>query len=250
VIIDQTKVVQILFNLLGNAFKFTEKGLIQFGCKIEGSQLVFHVEDTGVGFPEEKRELLFEKFRQGKNSLTGLNDGMGLGLSISKSYIDFMGGSLKLDSGAKQGTRIEFTLPYEPLIALHSQSIEASGHLIKSNTTILVADDVEINHIMLVEMLESQMLTILYARNGIEAIAMVKGHPEISLILMDVKMPVMDGYAATIEIKKLKPDLPIIAQTAYALAGDKEKALSVGCDDYISKPIKKEDLMQILKKYL
>ncbi len=250
VIIDQTKVVQILFNLLGNAFKFTEKGMIQFGCKIEGSQLVFHVEDTGVGFPEEKRDLLFEKFRQGKNSITGLNDGMGLGLSISKSYIDLMGGSIKLDSTPKQGTRIEFAVPYDPVITIQSHPTESSMDAFISNTTLLVVDDVEINHLIIVEMLEDLDFQIYYARNGIEAIEMVKGHPEINLVLMDVKMPVMDGYKATIEIKKIKPELPIIAQTAYALAGDKEKALEAGCNDYLSKPLKKEDLIQMLRKHL
>lgn len=250
VVIDQTKVVQILFNLLGNAFKFTEKGLVQFGCKIEGSQLVFHVEDTGVGFPEEQRDILFKKFRQGKNSLTGLYDGMGLGLSISKSYIDLMGGSIKLDSTPKQGTRIEFAVPYDPVITIQSEATEASERTLKSNTTILVADDVEINHLIIVEMLADQDLKIYYAKNGLEAIEMAKMHPEINLILMDVKMPVMDGYKATIEIKRLRPNLPIIAQTAYALAGDKEKALSAGCDDYLSKPIKKENLIRMLRKYL
>jgi PAS domain S-box-containing protein len=250
VLIDQTKVVQILFNLLGNAFKFTEKGLIQFGCKIEGGQLVFHVEDTGVGFPEEQRDLLFEKFRQGKNSLTGLYDGMGLGLSISKSYIDLMGGSIILDSTPKQGTRIEFAVPYDPVITIQSQPQDLSANAFKNNTTILVADDVEMNHLMIVEMLEEQNLKIYYARNGLEAIEKVKGHPEINLILMDVRMPVMDGYKATQEIKKIRPELPIIAQTAYALAGDKEKALNAGCDDYLSKPIKRADLLQMLKKFL
>ncbi len=250
VIIDQTKVVQILFNLLGNAFKFTEKGLIQFGCQIEGSQLVFHVDDTGVGFPEEKRELLFEKFRQGKNSITGLSDGMGLGLSISKSYIDLMGGSIKLDSTPQKGTRIEFAVPYDPVITLQSHPTDNSMDAFKSNTTLLVVDDVEINHVIIVEMLEDLNLKIYYARNGVEAIQMVKDHPEINLILMDVKMPVMDGYKATMEIKKIKPELPIIAQTAYALTGDKEKALDAGCDDYLSKPLKREDLIQKLRKYL
>lgn len=250
VLIDQTKVVQILFNLLGNAFKFTEKGLIQFGCKIEGGQLVFHVEDTGVGFPEEKRDLLFEKFRQGNNSLTGLYDGMGLGLSISKSYIDLMGGSIKLDSTPKQGTKIEFAVPYDPVITLQSRPQDLSVKSFENNTSILVADDVEMNHLMIVEMLEEQNLKIYYARNGVEAIEMVKGHPEIKLILMDVRMPVMDGYKATMEIKKIRPELPIIAQTAYALAGDKEKALNAGCDDYLSKPIKRADLIQMLRKFL
>ncbi len=194
--------------------------------------------------------ILFEKFRQGKNSLTGLNDGMGLGLSISKSYIDLMGGSIKLDSEPNQGTRIKFSVPYDPIVTLQNEPVEVSKKIFKSNTTILVADDVEINHFMIVEMLEDQDLNIYYARNGEEAVEMVRIHPEINLILMDIKMPVMDGYKATIEIKKITPELPIIAQTAYALAGDNEKALNAGCDDYISKPIKREALIQVLRKYL
>jgi two-component system, sensor histidine kinase and response regulator len=250
VIIDQTKVVQILFNLLGNAFKFTDKGLIQFGCKIDNSQLVFHVEDTGIGFPEDKRELLFEKFRQGNNSLTGLNDGMGLGLSISKSYIDLMGGSIRLNSTTNNGTSIEFTIPYQPVITNQSEQVAVDKNRLKPNSTLLVADDVEVNHLIIVEMLDEHNLTIFYARNGEEAIELVKNHPEINLVLMDLKMPVMDGYKATNEIKKMKPDLPVIAQTAYALSGDKEKALAAGCDDYISKPIKQEALIQMLRKHL
>ena len=249
VIIDQTKLVQILFNLLENAFKYTKSGIIQFGCKVENDNLVFHVEDTGVGFPKEKRNLLFERFRQGNNSLTGLNNGMGIGLSISKSYIDLLGGSIKIDSSDK-GTRIEFTLPYTPVKPLMNQADNTTPKSIKANSSILVVDDVEINHLIIVEMLNKYNLTIYYAKNGKESIEMIVAHPEISLVLMDMKMPVMDGFTATAEIKKIKPNLPIIAQTAYALPADKQKAIKAGCDHYITKPIKVDELIEVIIKHL
>lgn len=250
VLLDQTKVVQILFNLLSNAYKFTRKGLIQFGCRLKNDQLEFFVEDSGVGFPAEKRELLFEKFHQGSNSITGLKDGMGLGLALTQSYLNLLGGNFEMESEPEQGTTIRFRLPYEPVTAETAAPLVKDSIELKSKGTLLVADDVPVNQIIIQEMLEDQDITTLYASNGKEAIAMVQKHPEISLVLMDVKMPIMNGYEATAEIKKLRPNLPVIAQTAYALSGDKDKALAAGCDDYLSKPIKREALLRKLNLYL
>ena len=250
VLLDQTKVVQILFNLLSNAYKFTRKGLIQFGCRLKNNQLEFFVEDSGVGFPAEKRALLFEKFHQGSNSITGLKDGMGLGLALTQSYLKLLGGTFDMESEPNEGTTIRFRLPYEPATAETAAPLVKENIELQPKATLLVADDVQVNQIIIQEMLDDQDITTLYASNGQEAIDMVQKHPEISVVLMDVKMPVMSGYEATAAIKKLRPDLPVIAQTAYALSGDKDKALAAGCDDYLSKPIKREALLRKLNLYL
>ncbi|ASB50133.1 PAS domain S-box protein [Alkalitalea saponilacus] len=248
IITDPGKLTQILTNLIDNALKFTPKGYVTFGCSKNERYLNFFVEDNGVGFPMEIHDELFQKFRQGTNSISGLQSGMGLGLTIAKSYIDILNGSISIQSDPEKGTKIEIKLPYKP--KQNNMTDETSISPIPGGKTILVADDVEINHLLIVEMLEELKLNVLYARNGIEAIKMIERLPAIELILMDIKMPGMDGYKATAEIKKLKPEIIIIAQTAYALAGDKNKAQEAGCDDYISKPIDRKELIRVLSQYL
>jgi two-component system, sensor histidine kinase and response regulator len=251
VFLDQTKVIQILSNLVGNALKFTKKGYVKFGCEVREGYLHFLVEDSGEGIEDDLKDVIFERFTQGPNSPSGLQEGMGLGLSIVKSYVDIMGGSLSLASIPGQGTTISVKLPFK---AMSKDSINDNEQTVKSGIlsqkTILVVDDVEINHYVIQEMLSDQPVNLLYARNGLEAIEKVKSIEDIALVFMDIKMPGMDGYTTTMKLKEIRSNLIIIAQTAYALAGDKDKSLKAGCDDYVAKPISKKLLLALLDKYL
>lgn len=248
VLIDQTKVMQILTNLVGNALKFTPKGVVQFGCDMDGTHLIFKVEDTGIGFPDGDRDTLFQSFRQGGNSLSGIQEGMGLGLSITKSHVDLLGGTISMQSEPGNGTTFVVKIPYKKIAETVTQVAPMVS--IPRNKVVLVADDVEVNHMLVVEMLADWKVEVVYARNGKEAVQLVADRPEIDLVLMDLKMPVMDGFKATAEIKKIRPSLPVIAQTAYAFAADKLKATEAGCDDYIAKPINRTELLQMIGKYL
>lgn len=248
VLIDQTKVMQILTNLVGNALKFTPKGVVQFGCEMDDTHLIFKVEDTGVGFPAGDRDTLFQSFRQGGNTLSGIQEGMGLGLSITKSHVDLLGGTISMQSESGNGTTFVVKIPYKKIAETVTQVAPMVS--IPRNKVVLVADDVEVNHMLVVEMLADWKVEVVYARNGKEAVQLVADRPEIDLVLMDLKMPVMDGFKATAEIKKIRPSLPVIAQTAYAFAADKLKATEAGCDDYIAKPINRTELLQMIGKYL
>ena len=250
VLMDQTKVMQILINLVGNALKFTLNGYVNFGCELDGDSLLFTVEDSGVGFPIEMKDTLFERFTQGNNSPTGLQEGMGLGLAITKSYVDLMGGTIDLQSEVGKGTKFSVKIPYNPAFEQEIIKQELPPPIIKGNKTILVADDVELNHMLITVMLSGYNLKVLYSRNGKEAMEMVILNPEISLVLMDIEMPVMDGLAATRLIKQARPEVVVIAQTAHVFDGNKQEAAMAGCDGYMVKPINREELVKLLANYL
>jgi CheY-like chemotaxis protein len=197
---------------------------------------------------------IFDRFVQVETELSKLTGGTGLGLSISKSLIELLGGKIWLKSDSGKGTTFYFTIPYkkfEEKIIIKKPVLPQIINDEKKHT-ILVAEDEEANFVFLEILLKNMFKNtiILHARNGQEAINSVIQFPEISLILMDLKMPEMNGYTATIEIKKINPDIIIIAQTAYALSSDELKAKEVGCDNYIPKPINKNNLFELLSKYL
>ena len=250
---DETKLRQILTNLIGNALKFTEQGMVEFGCSLEGNMLKFFVTDSGIGIPAEMHEVIFDRFRQANANPRKEYGGNGLGLAISKAYVELLGGSIWLESSPGKGTTFWFTIPYNHLL---SPSINKTykdmpvSDLSGAGKTLLVAEDVYANFQLLEAILKKMNFRIIHVENGVEAINACRNHPEIDLVLMDVKMPEMDGYEATGLIKKLRPGLPVIAVTAYALSGDKEKALKAGCDDYISKPVKAAVLVEILNRFL
>lgn len=250
VIIDEIKVIQVLTNLVENAIKYTDSGFVKFGCSVTAKEIQFFVEDSGFGIPDNMKDAIFERFRQGPSRPGIIQEGLGLGLAIAKFYVEIMGGELKLKSIENKGSKFTFAIPYKASI-VETVSLKSTNDLYMiSHKTILVVDDVEVNHYLILEILSDLDITVLYSSNGKEAIEMVAGKPEIDLVLMDVKMPEMDGYTATKEIKKIRPELPVIAQTAYALTGDRQKSIEHGCDDYISKPIMRQSLLVILKKYL
>jgi PAS domain S-box-containing protein len=249
---DKEKVISILTNLINNAIKYTEKGIIEFGYRQRSSdEIEFFVSDTGIGIPRNKQEVIFERFIQAEMDNKRAYEGAGLGLAISKAFTQMLGGKIWVESDEGIGSTFYFTIPY---------TLKSHHHTIEENTAkrsepittprslkILLAEDDEISIILFKRSLQPISKNILTARNGLEALETCRKNPDIDLILMDIKMPEMSGYEATREIRKFNPKVFIIAQTAYALLGEKEKALNAGCNDYITKPIDKELLFKVIR---
>jgi signal transduction histidine kinase/CheY-like chemotaxis protein len=255
ILTDKPKLKQILNNLISNAIKFTSEGHIIVGCNSNKDSINFFVEDTGIGVPKEFQREIFERFRQVETTTTRNFGGTGLGLAISKNLVELLGGKLWLESEIGKGSIFRFainkTIVVPPNIKLNKDidldSIEPKP---VKQTTILIAEDEDNNYFYLSEALSDIGIKVLRAKDGLEAIKLTNNYPEISLILMDIKMPELNGYSATKLIKERYPNLPIIAQTAYALTGEKEKILNEGFDGYISKPIRLNELFKILNKYI
>ncbi len=251
---DKTKLTQILSNLLSNALKFTQTGHVKLGYNLEGDNIHFFVRDTGIGIPDELHDKVFERFRQAELELTRQYGGAGLGLSISKKLVELMGGRIWLESTEGVGSTFNFTVPYKPVVEASEENInkEEDVEVIIQNeeTTILVAEDEELNLLFIKEILKKSNFKILYAMNGLEAIELFQKYPEVRLVLMDLKMPVVNGFEAAKEIKKMNSRVPIIAQTAFAMPEDREKALMAGFDEYISKPINKTGLLSLIESLL
>ena len=253
VITDATKLTQILNNLVGNALKFTRQGYINYGYKIKDSEVEFYVEDSGIGIQLDMQEIIFDRFRQIETTSTRNFGGSGLGLSISKAYVEMLGGKMWLTSELGKGSVFYFTIPYKnanPKKLPDIPSVKGLDFEFKTTKTVLIAEDEISNFILLKEMLSNSGITMIRAKNGLEAVKLCQSNPNIDLVLMDIKMPEMDGYEATKRIKEFKPDLPIIAQTAYVTEADRIKALACGCSDYISKPISKQLLLSKINEQL
>ena len=248
---DAEKVHAILSNFINNAIKFTEKGSIKFGYRIVNDQIEFFVTDTGRGIGKDHFDKIFDRFVQADLSLTRAYEGSGLGLSISKAYADLLNGHIRVESEPDKGSTFYLYIPF--MLEDMSVNDKNPGKQNKSektkdfsNLTLLIAEDDEASVIYLEALLSEKFKTIYISNNGKDVINLVKEHPEIDLILMDVKMPVLDGFSATREIRKFNRDIKIIAQTAYAMEGDNAHALEAGCDGYISKPLNEEDLFKLI----
>jgi PAS domain S-box-containing protein len=249
--LDKTRLEQVLTYLLRNAIKYTEEGMIKFGYELEQraepKQLKFFIQDTGVGIPEEKQEVIFERFRQSDDSKTREYGGTGLGLSISKGLVEMMGGAIWLYSVPSEGTTFYFTLPYKTSEDTNnSQSQNKNTQYMSydwSGKTILIVEDDPLSSKFLEAILEDTGATILLAKDGQEAIDTAKAQAKLDMILMDIQLPGMNGNEATLEIRKLRGNIPVIAQTAHAMPEDKKKSLDAGCDDYITKPINMDLLL-------
>lgn len=249
---DKNKLNQILGNLVKNAIKYTDKGFIEIGYTKEGNYIRFYVKDTGTGISEDQRDKIFERFRQADMSIHRDYEGAGLGLSISKAYVELLGGEIWMTSKMNEGSTFYFTIPYELPVRKEEKLIDLVDGPAKediNDLTLLVAEDDEASYHLIKEMMEDTDVKLIRAENGKEAIEKTENNQLIDLVLMDIKMPVLDGYQATKLIKKQFPNLPIIAQTAFASKKDKQKALKEGCDDYIAKPIREDELIAILLKY-
>jgi len=246
---DETKLTQILSNLLNNAIKFTHTGSVELRCELREGNIYFVVKDTGIGIAKESQEIIFDRFRQAEESIHTEYGGTGLGLSISKSFADMLGGEISVHSLTGEGSEFTLSLPYKPAVnpvfdRLHSLIPDGK------KMTILVAEDEITNFILLKAYLNHPNVTLIYAEDGREAINACEKNRNIDLILMDIKMPVMDGITAFEKIRKFRPDLPVIAQTAYGLQAEKFHFLEIGFSDYISKPINREELIDTIHKFI
>ena len=244
---DIFRLKQILNNLITNAIKFTTKGKIEIGFVKNEDVLTFYVSDTGSGITKTRQKSIFKRFNQNVDNTI---KGTGLGLAISKQLIGLMGGELWLESDVKKGSTFFFTLPIDKNIS--------SKHLIKnksveqkdwSDKIILIAEDEDNNYELLYELLSSSNVKLVRARNGKQAVEYcLENTPD--LVLMDIRMPIMDGFTASSKIIEFNADIKIIAQTAFAMSGEKEKAINVGCVDFVTKPLKKETLFFKINKYI
>ncbi len=250
---DKVRFEQILSNLLNNAIKFTENGFIEFGYNIENKKIIFYVRDTGLGINKDKLGVIFNRFEKIEVSKTKLYGGTGLGLAISKNLVDMLGGEIWVESEVGSGSVFYFSLPTKPFDDKNNAVDFTNQKNLQydfNGKTILVAEDAEYNYLLLEEITELANVKIIWAKNGVEAVDKIKNCPDIDLVLMDMKMPKMNGYEATMKIKEIKPNIPIIGQSAYVMTVERKKAIKAGCDDYLSKPIILETLLQTLYKYL
>ncbi|WP_299527325.1 PAS domain S-box protein [uncultured Lutibacter sp.] len=254
---DELKLFKILSNLLENAFKFTNEGYIEFGYILNNSkpeQLEIYVKDTGVGINKINQKTIFDRFSQEEKELSEKFGGLGLGLSIAKENSELLGGTITLESKKGKGATFTVVIPYtptNPIFKISKEKITLETN--ETKPTILIAEDEEVNYLFLETLLRDSIkldCTILHAKNGIEAVEICRNNSGINLVLMDIKMPHMNGFEATKLIKEMNPDLPIIAQTAYTTSSDINKSIEVGCNDFISKPISKKTLNDILIKHL
>lgn len=254
IISDKSRISQIFINLIGNALKFTNQGYIEFGYKlINKEKLIFFVRDTGIGIPYDKQSIIFERFRQADDSTTRKFGGTGLGLAICKGLVELLDGKIWVESYENRGSVFYFSIEYNPGISFYEKTDDnMPGENITytfEDYNILVVEDVEDNFILIEEFLSETKAKLILTKDGISSIEYVKNHKDVDLILMDIQLPDISGYEAAVEIKKINPAIPIVAQTAYGLSGDREKALENGCDDYIAKPILKSALLKLIQHY-
>jgi PAS domain S-box-containing protein len=266
---DHEKVYAILTNLVKNAIKYSEKGSIELGYVSTDStttpvsevgegrrtpELQFYVKDTGIGIPKDRLEAIFERFVQADIEDEKARQGAGLGLAITRSYVEMLDGKIWVDSEEGVGSTFYFTLPYhnhtEPIEEKVVQLLTSTDKTNQvKNLKILIAEDDDVSEMLIAINLKEFGKEILKARTGMEAVEACRQNTNIDLVLMDIRMPEMGGHEAVRQIRQFNTDVIIIAQTAYGLSGDRDKAIEAGCNDYIAKPIKKEELMGLIQKY-
>jgi len=255
---DPARLKQVLYNLINNALKFTQEGYIEIGYTLREPNLEFFVRDTGIGVTKEKQHIIFDRFRQVDESLNSQFGGTGLGLAISKNLVNLLGGEMRIKSEDHQGSIFYFTLPM-----LENKETDQSGKkdqgssdvkqekiLDLSGRKILIAEDDSANYLFIESFLKQTHADILWARDGKEVMDIFKADPSLDMILMDLKMPEINGIDATMAIRKTNKDIPVIALTAYAFADDRENSIKAGCNAYLAKPVKIEQLSEILSSYL
>jgi CheY-like chemotaxis protein/anti-sigma regulatory factor (Ser/Thr protein kinase) len=239
-----------LSHLLDNAIKFTAGGEISFGYTIKPGLLEFFVTDTGSGISKDSQKRVFENFAQEEVSLTRGHEGTGLGLAITQGIVRLLGGEIRVESEKGKGSTFIFHVPCEQIGDKTAKTDTKKTKIsVLNRPVVLIAEDDPSNRFYLEKFFQPGSVLIYSASNGKEAVDQCLEHPEISLVLMDLKMPVMDGFEATRAIRVFRKDLPIIAITAFAMSSDKAKAMDAGCDDYLSKPISRELLLRRLKEY-
>lgn len=254
IITDEDRLTQVISNILENAYKFTEEGIIEFGYALMENEIRFYVKDYGIGIKAKDHQFIFERFGQSESGKEKAKEGTGLGLSISKGIIEALGGNIWVESELLKGATFYFTIPYcvsenNALEIEESKDNTAQGLNRTTNQTILIAEDEESNYCLLEAILENLDFKLIHANNGKEAVEMFQNNA-VDIILMDFNMPVMNGLDATIEIRKMDESIPIIALTANVMDEDKEEAFAIGCNDFLSKPVKRHVLLATMNKHL
>ncbi|HKJ82157.1 MAG TPA: response regulator [Ignavibacteriaceae bacterium] len=249
IIADDVRIKQVLINLLNNANKYIEEGEIIFGYELKGADIEFFVKDTGIGIDSNNQQKVFDRFYKADTDGDRLFEGLGLGLSICKAISGMLGGQIWLESEPGKGSVFYFSVPYVPVIKhppRKARNIKKENAL--GEMTILVADDDEPSLRYITEILNRKGIRVITVSNGIDAVKSCREN-KINVILLDLKMPGMSGYDAIKQIKAICPDIPAIAQTAYAMSMDRDEALSAGFNDYLAKPFSKEELIETISKY-
>jgi signal transduction histidine kinase/ActR/RegA family two-component response regulator len=253
VVSDKEKIYAILANLVKNAIKFTRSGYVEYGYIKKENSYEFYVKDTGIGISSDQKDFIFERFRQGSESLTRNYEGTGLGLSISKAYAEMLGGNIWFESEFGKGSVFYFNLPISPdqkIKPAFSPVIKevAKEDKIKSLVILIVEDNLP-SEMLMTRLVRPFSKKILKVTTGNDAVEACRNNPDIDLVLMDIKLPEMDGYESTREIRKFNKDLIIIAQTAFGLMDEKDKAIEAGCNDFIAKPINRSAFLALIEKY-
>jgi len=250
---DELKIDSILTNLIKNAIKYSNSGFITISCKKESNNLLFTIKDTGIGIPKNRLHAIFERFVQADVADTRVHEGSGLGLAITKSYVEMLGGEIRVESEEGKGSVFYFTIDYIPggnhLEIEKPKITEIETAKVKELHLLIVEDD-DVSSLLMENFFANRNYILVRARNGKEAVEIVRNNNDIDLVLMDLRMPEMDGLEATKKIRAFNSTIPIIAQTAFALQGDKDEAIKAGCNNYISKPINKNQLLDMIKQYI
>jgi len=255
-ITDELKLFSVLTNLVANAIKFTQKGAVEFGFKQTAENLLFYVKDTGIGIATSKQQSIFERFTQGDTSSTRGFEGSGLGLSIAKSYTEMLEGKIWVESNPEAGEVGSTFFVELPQRAFSFEKTKKTGtksnisQPIQPKQTILIAEDDDINFEFNESLFLRENYAVLRAKKGTEAVSQCHNNPEIALVLMDIKMPGLNGYFAAQEIRQFNATIPIIAITAFSEPGDEEKAHESGCNTYLKKPVNRHELLKIVNEYL
>lgn len=250
---DFSRLKQILINLISNSYKFTAEGYIEFGCSLINydTEILYYVKDSGIGIAKDKQSIIFNRFRQVEDGyLTREYGGVGLGLSISKGLIDLMKGKIWLESDLGEGSTFYFTLPYKSIVMPTIDFQKTKTHDDWSDKNILIVEDDDFNAEFIINVLKATKVNLHIATSGAVAIELLESIHKIDLILMDIKLPDISGFELTTIIKKKQPNIPIIAQTAFASESDRMKCMKAGCDDFISKPIEQTMLRSLIQKHL
>ncbi len=257
---DETRLKQVVYNLVSNSVKFTERGSIHLGYeRKKGGMVEFYVADTGPGVPDDMRERIFKRFRQGVPSSGRRNDGVGLGLSICEGLVTLLGGKIWLEQNLPNGSVFRFSVrdqrdrirPRQIAARIESKPIDRNlaDVEIRKGSKILVAEDDDMNFHVIDEFLRKEKLVAMRAHNGEEAVSLVEQDQDIKLVVMDLGMPVLNGLEATKRIKLIRPELTVIAHTAHAMKKDLDKAIDAGCSDCLVKPISIERFKRMLARY-
>ena len=254
IITDIVKLNQIIVNLLNNALKFTDEGFVILDYEVDEAKklIIFHVRDSGIGMPDEFKNKIFKRFNKINAKKISANEGLGLGLAISKSYVEMLGGTISVETKEGLGSTFTFTIPLK-YAEKDTDEVEKVHHIVNFNLgneeVVLVAEDDNINFKLIEKLLKIFNFNVIRAKDGLEAVEICRTNSDIDLVFMDIKMPNLDGYGAFEKIRELNRTIPIIAQTSYSFPEEVEKIKQLGFNDFISKPLDNERLYELVKKY-